>query len=146
VLLISHDYRGADGDDTCLAPIHAALSAEMGGRLHYPTARHSAAELKAMAGLMDCVVTGRMHLAIAALGMGRPVAGLTYQDKFLGLFGLFEYPSGHLLAPADAKSADKLTHAIENLLDHAHDLAACVALHLPDVRRASARNLDRLVA
>lgn len=89
--LISHDYRGNDGDDRCLREIYDNLKQNYSDRLLYTTAKLTAGELKATAGLMDMIITGRMHLAIAALGMGIPVAVITYQDKFQGLLEHFSF-------------------------------------------------------
>ena len=50
-------------------------------------------ELKHLAGMVDLVLTGRMHLAIAALGMGTPPLCVAYMDKFEGLFHLFNIAS-----------------------------------------------------
>lgn len=143
-LLMSHDYRGRDGDDVCLAPIHKALSDALGARLMYPTTQFTAAGLKAMAGAMDGVVTGRMHLAIASLGMGKPVAALTYQDKFQGLFRHFGYPERFLLPPADAVVPQKLEAMINDFLDDLPALTNTVQTALPQVKAASELNLVRL--
>jgi polysaccharide pyruvyl transferase WcaK-like protein len=144
IALISHDYRGHEGDDVCLKPIFEALHAELGDRLAYPTQRFSAAQLKAMAGLMDGVVTGRMHLAIATLGMGKPVVGLTYQDKFHGLLAHFDYPQRYLLSAAELEAPERLAATIEDLVDHIEPLRRTVVERLPEVKKASARNLEPL--
>lgn len=146
VLLISHDYRGAQGDDACLEPLHRALADEMGPRLMYGTHRSSAAELKAIAGEMDVVVTGRMHLAIAALGMGKPVGALAYQDKFRGLFAHFDYPDKYLLGPAALVDGVSLVNMMCDLMDELPLLTARVGEKLPTVIEASRRNVDTLVS
>ena len=145
VLLICHDYRGKDGDDACLGPLHAALAAQMGERLKYPTARCSASDLKAMAACTDGVVTGRMHLAIASLGCGVPVAAITYQDKFQGLFAHFDLPEHLLLSPADAASATRLQTVTERFLDELPRLREQVERALPAVKKASLDNLQGIV-
>ncbi len=144
VMLISHDYRDKESDDVCLAPIHKALAVELGAHLLYPTERYSAAELKAMAGLMDGIVTGRMHLAIASLGMGTAVAGLTYQDKFQGLLAHFDYPQRYLLPPADTVVPEKLAAMMFDLIDNVATLRQTVGISLPKVKQASARNLEQI--
>lgn len=146
ILLISHDYRGAQSDDACLAPLHAALAAEMGPRLMYSTRQCSAAELKTIAGEMDAVVTGRMHLAIATLGMGKPVAALTYQDKFQGLLQHFDYPQHYLLAPSGLADGQSLFHMVCRLIDELPVLTARVVERLPAVLAASRRNVEPLLA
>jgi polysaccharide pyruvyl transferase WcaK-like protein len=145
VLLLSHDYRGKDGDDVCFRPIASALAVELGSKLMYPTEAFSAAQLKAIAGCTDGVVTGRMHLAIASLGMERPVAALTYQDKFQGLFAHFEYPERFLLSPAGASDPVQLAALMEDFVDQLAVLAAQVRRFLPAAIEASSLNLDVLL-
>jgi len=142
LLLISHDYRGGDGDDVCLGPIARALEAQLGARLMYPTGRFSAAQLKAIAGGTDGIVTGRMHLAIAGFDMGRPVAALTYQDKFQGLFAHFDYPERFLLTPDEAGDPQRLALLMEEFVDCLPELASRVHRALPEVKAMSALNLD----
>ena len=142
LLLISHDHRGREGDDVCLRPIAQALEDRLGARLMYPAGRLSAAQLKAVAGCADGIVTGRMHLAIAGLGMERPVAAVTYQGKFEGLFAHFDYPERFLLAPDGAGDPEHLLRLMDDFLDHLPELAERVRRMLPAVRALAASNLD----
>lgn len=145
LLLLSHDYRGHDGDDICLEPIAKALAAELGPRLLYPRTIFTAAQLKALAGCTDGVVSGRMHLAIACFGMERPVAALTYQDKFQGLFAHFEYPERFLLSPQGAADPAQLTSLMADFVDQLPTLTTLVKQKLPAVTTASALNLVALL-
>lgn len=145
VVLLPHDDRGDGGDDVCLAVIQRRLRDEFGARMHHPPEQMSAAELKAAAGLMDGVVTGRMHLAIASLGMGVPVAAITYQDKFHGLFAHFDLPSSLLMTAADAAHPDRLLAMMTAFVDRLDPLQAQVRAALPGVMAASERNLDGLI-
>lgn len=143
-LLLPHDYRSSVGDALCLAPIAKGLLDHAVEHVHLDEPL-SAGELKAVAGLTDGVIAGRMHLAIATLGQGVPVACLTYQGKFEGLMRHFELPDSLMLAPSEALKDDRLLALIEHFID---DLAACRAsVHrwLPSVREASARNISPLV-
>lgn len=81
-LLLAHDYRPEIADDNCLRPLADRLKPTLGDHVHHVDQALSAGEIKAVVGLVDGVITGRMHLAIAALGQGTPVAAITYQDKF----------------------------------------------------------------
>lgn len=146
LLLLSHDYRGTDGDHVCLGPIARALQPDLRSRLMYPTQAFSAAQLKALAGCTDGVVTGRMHLAIASLGMERPVAALTYQDKFQGLFAHFDYPQRFLLSPQAAADPEQLAALMEDFFEQLPALSAKVKQWLPQVTAASALNLDGWLA
>lgn len=146
VAFISHDYRGAIGDDVCLAPLFSRLSTKFPGRLYYDETRCSAAELKAVAGTVDGVVTGRMHLAIAALGMGVPIAALTYQDKFQGLMRHFELPQALLLAPEKLRSPDILAKLLGTFYVEMATHREQVANKLAGVKRLSESNVRTLIA
>lgn len=144
-LLLAHDYRGALGDDTCLEPLFLRLaSSAVSQRVHRVTGARSAAELKALTGLTDGILTGRMHLAIASLGMGVPVLGFSYQDKFEGLFRHFGLSRSLLLSAAQVADVEYLERAITGFIDELDSLRSRVATHLPDVKAASARNLAAL--
>lgn len=83
VYLVPHDYRGG-GDLGELEKIHAQL-------MQTKIVRDvlSAAELKALMSGVDSLFTQRMHLGIAALGMGKPISFSSYQGKFEGLMRHF---------------------------------------------------------
>lgn len=145
VLLLSHDYRGADGDDSCLSVIFSKLADRFPGRLCYPTEHMRAAELKAITGSLDGVVTGRMHLAIASLGMGVPVAALTYQDKFQGLFEHFNLDTDFLLPPEGVADPEVLRPMIDKFISSIDLLKAQVTERKADVMRLSQANMNGLV-
>lgn len=144
-LLLPHDFRGARGDNACLAPLEQRVAAELGPRLLHAAGPWSAAELKAIAGSTDAVFTGRMHLAIAALGQGVPVAALTYQGKFHGLWQHFALPTELLMAPAEALDATRLEALLRRLLDDIEPLAQQVRQQLPQVHALAAANLAPLL-
>jgi polysaccharide pyruvyl transferase WcaK-like protein len=143
-LLLPHDYRGSIGDDACLAPIAQRLAGS-GVTFHHPSTPLSAPQLKAVAGLVDGVATGRMHLAIATLGQGVPVAGFTYQDKFQGLLQHFELPQWLLLSPQQMVEGDALAALLARFVDALPALRAQVVSRLPAVQALSRRNLDGLL-
>lgn len=145
VVLLSHDYRGNNGDDVCLKVLYQKLAPLFPARVLYPTEKKTASELKAIAGLMDGVVTGRMHLAIASLGMGVPVAAFTYQDKFQGLFDHFGLPDSLMLTPGDAMASAKLLEMMNDFMSHLGQLRTQVGHALPKVLEASKCNLKGLI-
>jgi polysaccharide pyruvyl transferase WcaK-like protein len=128
-LLVPHDYRDAsgDGDSICLRPLHGRLEAVAGLECLYVEGRHRAAALKALAGQLDGVITGRMHLAIASLGMGVPTLCLSYQSKFEGLYRHFDLPHDFLLPPSAFQSEGALRQALEHFLATLPGLTAKVA-------------------
>ncbi|SEN51482.1 Polysaccharide pyruvyl transferase family protein WcaK [Loktanella fryxellensis] len=143
-MLIPHDYRDTtgDGDMLCLTPLMDRLAALPGLRVRLFEGTHPAATLKALAGQMDGIVSGRMHLAIAALGMGVPVLCLTYQDKFEGLFRHFDLPARYLLSPADLADGPLLTDTLCHFLQALPALTARVRHHTPGVMTLALQNFD----
>lgn len=145
LVLISHDYRAKVGDDVCLKPLWDRLRTSFEDRVHYDTTVCSAPELKAKAGLMDGVVTGRMHLAIASLGMEVPVAALTYQDKFQGLMRHVDLPQDLLLAPSQLSDPQALLNVLLKFHDGMSALSGRVKERMPKVKAASALNVAPLL-
>ena len=134
IALVPHDYR-PQGDIDALSKIDIQLN-----RPNVRLVREvlSAAELKAVMGHVDCLFTSRMHLGIAALGMGKPIAAFAYQGKFAGLFELFRLPFNMLSSPSDPKGM------IAALCDLVRDLPAlrrAVAERMSDITGLSTLNL-----
>ena len=95
--LVPHDYRKG-GDLEVLRQIAQGLDTD-GSRVRLVTAVLSAEELKALVGGLDALFTSRMHLGIAALGMGKPISAFAYQGKFVGLFKHVGLPENLILPP-----------------------------------------------
>lgn len=96
VLLMPHDRRGALSDAVLLQRLEAALRSRGVAEISVMPSDLCPSAVKAIAGLCSAALTGRMHFAIACLGMGVPVLGIPYQGKFEGLFELFEMPASVL--------------------------------------------------
>lgn len=90
IIFISHDYRGSWGDHIAAELAFRQIPETVKVHCLLPSNLLHAAEIKAIAKSADLVVTGRMHLAIGALGCGTPVVGYAYQSKFEGIFDLFD--------------------------------------------------------
>lgn len=116
-MLLPHDYRDDFGDLSCLARVNDLLRARGDVDVRLLEGRHTAADLKALVGCLDGVITGRMHLAIAALGTGVPALGFTYHDKFEGLYSHFGLPNSMLLAPSIFDDSEELARRIEDFIE-----------------------------
>ncbi|MBK9118920.1 MAG: polysaccharide pyruvyl transferase family protein [Phycisphaerales bacterium] len=106
LLLVPHDRRDADrhASDAGLAKgLLDALPPQLRARTRMASTELRAAAIKALAAGLDAVLTGRMHFAIASLGMGVPVLCAPYQDKFEGLLALFDLPAA-LLGASDLRA------------------------------------------
>lgn len=141
VLLMPHDRRpGMVGDTEVLTGLHRALADRFADRMHLLPDTLDAWDLKALAGLVDLVLTGRMHLAIAAMGMGTPALCMVYQGKFEGLMahfsleGLTVSPSNLIAGQCDAQ--------LESTTARRMDLAERIRHRLPFVESLSRRNVQ----
>ncbi|QOZ75411.1 hypothetical protein XH83_08125 [Bradyrhizobium sp. CCBAU 53351] len=144
-LLLAHDYRPEIADDNCLRPLAARLKPALGDRVHHVDQVLSAGEIKAVVGLVDGVITGRMHLAIAALGQGTPVAAITYQDKFQGLFAHFGVSEQLLLSPAQFLVGDSFETFLQHFLGAHEAVGQQVRQALPGVMELSRANVAPLL-
>jgi polysaccharide pyruvyl transferase WcaK-like protein len=135
-LLVPHDFR-CGGDLECLLPVAEALEVS-GGRVSVIREALSAAELKSVCGALDGVFASRMHLGIAALGMGKPVAGFGYQGKFAGLFRHFGLSEEWVLDVADTAV---LAERLDRFAGEWPGLTRRVAERLPAVMAAAGKNL-----
>lgn len=147
LVLIPHDFRsGLLGDTALLERLEAAI--DRSAHVFNQREPVDGAELKAIAARTDLVVTGRMHLAIAALGSGVPVACITYTDKFDGLYELLGLPRD-LLVPAPQVYApnggETLARVMGRLIATRADLMHDLAGKLPEIRTLSRKNLDVLI-
>lgn len=143
-VLVPHDYRARRSDDLCLNPISEGLGAA-GVPCCHPDAPLSAAEIKAIVGSLDAVVTGRMHLAIATLGQSVPVACIRYQGKFEGLLNHFALPPDLMRSPDEALNEGELESMIEWLVGHLPATRDSIASALPSVLKAARLNLAPLL-
>lgn len=144
-LLLAHDHRPGIADDICLRPLAERLRPAIGEQVRHVAQALSASEIKATVGLVDGVVTGRMHLAIASLGRGTPVAAVTYQDKFQGLFAHFGLSETLLLSPEQFLAGNTLETFLRRFLAEHKSAGDQVRRMLPDVMELSRANVAPLV-
>ena len=137
LVLVPHDYREG-GDTEVLRQIAEALASE-GVRVRLVTTVFSAEELKALAGGLDALFTSRMHLGIAALGMGRPIATFAYQGKFVGLFKHIGLPGKSILPP---ERAGELSECLDRLVRDVLPMTQSVSESLPATLALAKVNLN----
>jgi polysaccharide pyruvyl transferase WcaK-like protein len=142
-VVLPHDNR-PNSDRATLEAFSASLDEALREEVLFVGDEVGPAEIKAIAANLDGVVTGRMHLAIASLGVGTPVIALTYKDKFEGLFDHFDLPSWLLSTPEAASEPGDLTALIRRFGESLQPLRSQVESHLPDVRLAARRNIASL--
>jgi polysaccharide pyruvyl transferase WcaK-like protein len=141
VLIVPHDYRPQHHELEACQAFHQMLPADLRARTLLLSDPLGAAEVKAVTALCDVVMTGRMHMAIAALGSGKPAACISYLSKFEGMlafFGLEELA----LKWQEAVIPGKLAAWAAHIISRRHELTNRVELNLPKVQELSRANLD----
>jgi len=139
-LLVPHDIRGRVSDVMLAEAIYAAVPEDVRAHCKIIPTPCKPAEIKAMVAGLEFVLSGKMHLAIAALGQGVPVACIAYQDKFEGLFQHFEL-DGLTIQPQDVVEPGKLAAFFIEKYEQREALAAQVRRRLPAVRELSRQSL-----
>ncbi len=119
-ILLPHDIRTVAGinDDILSKKVMESLPSEVASfcfKIPFPCL---AREIKAIVKHIDCVLTGRMHLGIACLGQGTPIACITYQGKFEGLYQHFN------LAPLFIEPKKLFVPNQNDLVELVHQLIA----------------------
>lgn len=139
-LLIPHDLKAKSGDIRMLRELETRLSASGFHHVRYiQLARPD--YIKRIVGILDLVLTGRMHLAIASLGSGTPVLSITYQDKFEGLYQHFGLSLAHTIRP-DNCLGQTLQVKLEEALDRRVENRTLVQSRLPAVQSLANLNLE----
>ncbi len=139
-LMIPHDVRGKESDDSLAKAILGTLPISINPYSTRVPTPCSAAEIKSICADLDLVFTGRMHLAIACLGQGVPVAGVTYQGKFEGLFNHFAL-QGMTIAPEQAFQPGALASFLAEIITKRKEIRKQIQSRLEDVKALAALNL-----
>ena len=138
-MLIPHDLKPQSGDMAMLQALEKQLQNHAFPHVRY-TLINRPDTIKRVAGLLDLVITGRMHLAIASLGSGTPTLSITYQDKFEGLYQHFGLSIEHTITPMQCLG-DELSIRIGRAHTQRHDLHKRICASLPQVMTLASRNL-----
>ena len=133
VLLLPHDLRGRVWDDEAMVlSIASSLPPALKERVRVLETPFGAADVKHLCGQLDIVLTGRMHMAIAALGQNTPALGMAYQGKFEGLYELFGLQECRV-DPNDALNSALLAERLGVLIDRRDEYRQRIGERLPDV-------------
>ncbi|CAN5915274.1 hypothetical protein BH11PSE13_BH11PSE13_20510 [soil metagenome] len=143
VVLLEHDFRGVSADSHCLDFIEAMLRATGCSQFVYRSAQPmNAVELKTAVSCLDGVATGRMHLAIATLGVGVPVLVFGYKGKMEGLLEHFSLDSRLCISGPGLFDRRELLSALQLFVGGLEQMNRQVKLQLPKVVELSRHNLS----
>ena len=141
-VLISHDFRTYKNKFSDLAIIEAIFKA-LPAEIQFPSQKISAtctaANIKAIVGKLDLVLSGKFHLSIACLGQQTPVGCITYQGKFEGLFKHFEL-EGMMIEPQQALQSNNLVKFLVPLIENRKDICQQIQAKLPKIQELARAN------
>lgn len=143
-ILLPHDFRNfsSKASDIVIAEgIVDNLPPEIKSHSIKVPTPCTAADIKAIVGNLDFVLSGKFHLAIACLGQATPVAGITYQDKFEGLFKLFEI-EGATISPEQVLRSGNLVNFLVTLIARRDELQQKIKSKLPQIKELAQINFE----
>ena len=140
-LLIPHDSRSSYSDIALAKSILKALPDKIQSYCICDPTPCSAAEIKSICGNLDFVLCSRMHIAIACLGQGTPVACIEYQGKFKGLYKHFEL-NGMIIDQKQALQPELLFSFIKPLIDQRDEIREQIKLKFPRIQQLAQSNFQ----
>lgn len=139
VIGLPHDIREGQSDYDILELTKAQV--EKKDRFEILKPPFSAADIKGIAGHMDLVISGRMHLAIAALSQAIPTYCVVYLNKFEGLMRHFDLEDN--LAPTSIinQSSKIYSFLVSSIDERQHQLIE-IPKKIKQVKSLSILNFD----
>jgi len=142
--LIPHDARGKVSDFLLTKALLEIVPPEMKPYCMQVPTPYRAADIKAICAELDIALSGRMHVAIACLGQGTPVACITYQDKFEGLFKHFEL-EGMTIDPERAFQPGNLAKFLIPLVENREEIRRHIQSKLPQIQQLARANFRQII-
>lgn len=139
-LFIPHDFRSELSDVVFTRMIIEGIPHEIQPCCFQVPEPYKAAEVKGICADLDIVLSGRMHCTIACLGQGTPVASITYQDKFEGLYKHFDL-EGMTLSAREAMKPGRLLEFFTPLVEDQERIRKTIERKLPEVEELAWINL-----
>lgn len=133
VIFLPHDSRGENSDFVLTREIMNLMGKDFSERMRCIPDNLRSFEVKHLCSFISLCFTGRLHLAIACLGQGKPVAAINYQDKAEGVFDFFDSRT-LVLDPAMLLKRGDFSSNLEDLLRKKDLYSETIRRHLPDVQ------------
>lgn len=140
IVFVPHDYRSEISDADLGPLLRDKLSPQLRDHWLQVDIRQPA-KIKGACALFDAVYTNRMHLAIASLGAGTPIAAIGYFEKLSGLLEMFGISHMGINATRQT-TASELLELLKTLVSGAPELRSTIAASYPAVIDLSSKNID----
>lgn len=138
IILLPHDTRTDRWSD--LDTLEEFRS-RLGSRIEIigtPQEIKSGIDAKQVVSCCDVLLTGRMHLAIAAHDQGVPAVSFGYQGKFEGFYGLYGMGNEWLVDYANPENAIMV---LQSALEQRKELSEVILRRKDEIRAASASGI-----
>lgn len=133
VLLIPHVFGASDESDTkAIEVVFQTLKDKYPGRLFAVTGNYNQNEIKAIIGRCNFFVGSRMHACIAAISQAVPAVGISYSDKFIGVFD--SVGIGHLIADPKQMTTEEIVNLVVAAYQNRALTAGQLKLLMPNVK------------
>ncbi len=137
-VFIPHDFREKQSDDSILSQLLSKLDYK--DKVIMLRGPFTSDVAKAAAGELDLLMTGRMHLAIAALSQGVPSYCFTYKNKFEGLMQLLGL-NNNLFSSEQQRDPECILETLNKAIENHSSQHSQLAERLSSVKEMSAENL-----
>lgn len=138
-LLLPHDNRqGRISDSHTLSLLHDKLSS-IHEKVLFCESISGGIRAKQLVCYADVLLTGRMHLAIAALSQAIPTISLMYQGKFEGLYDHYRFDKDYYF-PAD--DLENIFGSLDEVLMNRKSLSSHIASLNKSIFHLSAKNFN----
>ena len=138
---ISHDNRGDINDFSIAEEACKNCDASIRRDSLFVASTSSAPEIKAIAGCLDVVFTGRFHLAAACLGQSTPVSMIDYQGKVRGMCRLLHIERA-VIPMNQLVSGDEIFGTLRFLVEQRVKLKRTIELEMPNLLERVVKNFE----
>lgn len=138
-LLLPHDNReGKISDVHTLSLLNDQLKVHH-KRVIFCNSLASGVQAKQLVSHADVLITGRMHLAIAALSQNIPTISLVYQGKFEGLYDHYKFDNRYYFEPDDLEN---IFETLDKVLENREEISRHIRLRNTEIFRLSEKNFS----
>lgn len=140
-LLLPHDNRGEHSDYRMNDAIFKLLPEDLKEQVRVVEHPLFGWEARALVSKCDLLVSGRMHLIVAALGERVPCIGVDYNAKFSGLMSFFDL-ADMVVDAREAYTDGTLWRVVAPALSELSAMSTKIVQHHADVMVLARRNFD----
>lgn len=140
-ILLPHDNRDGKINDVATLSILENLLKPVKNKIFFADFIQTGIEAKLIVKYADILITGRMHLAIAALSQNVPALSLIYQGKFEGLYHFYDFDRLYFYSP---DKTDELFLVLEIIMQNTKQLSLHIKNKNKEIFELAKRNFEEL--